>query len=326
MLFSNKKILIFGGLGFIGSNLCQTLLSEGAIVTIYDSCAKDTGYNFRNIKEIRKNIKFVRKDIRNLKDVSKEVKKNEIIINCAASTSHNLSMIKPFENIFVNVIGTLNILESIRMHNKYARFIHLSTSTQIGNLKNDIADENHPEFPKDVYSVNKMSSEKLSLIYANNYSLRVTVLRLANVFGPRAAIHSSNFTFNNYFIGQALQGNPLTVYKPGKQKRNLIFIKDLIEGIMICIKKEKTIGQVYFLVSDTHMSVLQIAQNIVKVIGGKLNYINWPPHRKTIEIGDSILSNLKFKNDTKWIQKTQFIEGLLQCKKYYSDKMKYYIK
>ena len=234
-------------------------------------------------------------------------------------------MIKPKENLDVNVQGTLNILESIKNSKKDIKFIQLSTSTQLGKLTNSKADETHSEYPTDLYSANKMLSEKYTLIYANYYSLNATVLRLGNVYGPRAAINSPYFTFNNYFIGQALQNKNILIYKPGFQKRNLIFIDDVVEAVKCTIQNNQTSKKIFFVVANNHYSVLQIAKKICEIMGGKVSLIDWPANRKKIEIGDSILNNNKFRSLTKWSPKINLKSGLELTKSYYLDKLDSYI-
>lgn len=326
MNLKKKKIIIFGGSGFIGSNLCHDLINTGAKISIFDSFDKDSGSNYRNIFEIKNDIEIIKKDIRSFNDVLKAVKNNDIVINCAASTSHYISMIRPKENLDINVQGTLNILESIKSFDRDKRFIHLSTSTQIGKLTKKFADENHSEFPTDLYSANKMISEKYTLIYSNFYSLNATVLRLGNIYGPRAAIHSPNYTFNNFFIGQALQNKNIQIYKPGNQKRNLLYVDDVVDAIKSSIINKKTAKKIFFVVGNKHYSVVQIGNKISEIIGGKVKLIDWPQEREKIEIGDSILNNKKFSITTNWKPKTNLKDGLIKTKEYFQDKLKHYVK
>jgi len=141
-------------------------------------------------------------------------------------------MREPWIDLDVNSRGVINLLEAVRRFRKEAIFVHVGTSTQLGRLEYQPADELHPEFPADIYSANKSVSEKYVLIYANAYKLKCGVIRLSNVFGPRASIHSPSFTFNNYFVGLALQDKPITVFGDGQQKRNVIYVKDAVAGLI----------------------------------------------------------------------------------------------
>jgi len=284
-----QRVLITGGLGFIGSNIAHQCIKLGAKVSIYDCLEPHSGGNIFNIKNIIDFIEFYSNDILNFDRLSDVIQKQDIIINCAASTSHQTSMKEPWLDQNINSKGMLNILESIRRFNPNCKFIHLGTSTQLGKLQYQPADENHPEFPTDIYSANKTVAEKYALIYANAHDLNITVLRVSNVFGPRASIHSSEFTFNNFFIGLALQNKNITVFGDGKQKRNIIYVDDVVNGIILISQTSKTKSGVYFLVGDKHYSVSEIAQATVDHIeSGQFILTPWPKGREKIDVGDAI--------------------------------------
>ena len=321
-----RKILISGGCGFIGSNLARKCLEIGANVTIYDNLDSHSGGNLYNIHDIKKNVRLLFYDILNVDLLAQEVSKADVIYNCAASTSHPFSMKEPWIDLDVNSRGVLNILETIRKFNKDVKFVHIGTSTQLGKLIYQPADENHPEFPTDIYSANKSVSEKYVLIYSKAFDIDATVIRLSNVFGPRASIHSAEFTFNNYFVGLALQNKAITIYGDGKQMRNVIFINDAIKALIQVAQAKETKGETFFAVGDNHYSVAEIAEETAKIMGsGKVNFIQWPKERKATEIGDAILSNTKINEVIGWRPLTNLKEGLLKTKEYFKNNLKHYI-
>ncbi len=323
---AGKKIIITGGLGFIGSNIAHRCVEYNANVLIYDCLDPNSGGNLKNIEDIKEDIEIKFFDILDFSFLAESIKDKDIIFHCAASTSHPFSMKEPWQNLDVNSMGVINLLEASRRFNPTLRIIHIGTTTQIGKLRYQPADENHPEFPTDIYSANKCVSEKYVLIYGARYGLPVTVIRLPNVYGPRAAIHSSDFTFNNYFIGLSLQGKDITIYGTGEQLRNILYIKDAVDGIIRAVLSDKTIGETYFVTSDDHHSVADIARTTSDCIGGSVRHINWPDDRKAIDIGDAIISNKKFKTTLNWNPSVKLHEGLNLTKKYYIDKLNDYIK
>ncbi|MDP2754627.1 MAG: GDP-mannose 4,6-dehydratase [Nitrospirota bacterium] len=321
-----KNVLIFGGLGFIGSNLAHRCLELGANVVIYDSLDPHSGGNLFNVEDINRNVQLHFHDILDFDPLVHHITSQDIIINCAASTSHPFSMREPRTDLDVNSRGVVNILDAIKRFNKDVKFIHLGTSTQLGRLIYQPADENHPEFPTDIYSANKGVSEKYVLIYSRAYGIRATVLRLSNVFGPRATINSPEFTFNNYFVGLALQNKKITVYGDGNQKRNTIYVEDAVEAIVQASMNDHGNGETYFAVGDEHHSVAQIAEATVKYIGsGEVIYIPWPMERKAIDIGDAVISNKKFKETFHWVPKYNLQSGLIKTAKYYKTCMDKYL-
>ena len=316
----NKKVLITGGLGFIGSNLAHKCVELGAKVTIFDCLDPRSGGNLYNVQGIREKVELAFHDILNFDQVSEFVTDKDIVFNCASSTSHSFSMREPWIDLDINGKGVINLLEAVRRFNPDVKFVHLGTSTQLGKLYYEPSDENHPEFPRDIYSANKSVSEKYVLIYCQAHKMRGTVIRLSNVFGPRASIHSPEFTFNNYFIGLALQNKAITVFGEGKQKRNVTYIDDATNALILASLEDKTNGEVLFAVGEEHISVAEIAQSTVKYIGsGRVTFVEWPDGRKNIDIGDAIISNIKIKNLLSWSPQINLIDGLCLTKNYYQS-------
>lgn len=321
-----RNVLILGGLGFIGSNLAHRCLELGAEVTIYDNMDPHSGGNLYNVWDIKDSVQMFYYDILNFDQLSQALLGKDIVFNCAASTSHPFSMKEPWIDLDVNSRGVINILEAIRRFNREVKFVHIGTSTQLGKLQYSPADENHPEFPTDIYSANKMVSEKYAHIYALAYNLNATIIRLSNVFGPRASIHSSEFTFNNYFVGLALQGKPITVFNPGNQLRNVIYVEDVVDALILASLTDKTNKQTFFAVGNDHYSVRKIAELTVRCIGGTINLIDWPKERKAIEIGDAVISNKMIREALNWSPKISLEVGLTKTRDYYSTCLEHYLK
>ena len=321
------KILITGGLGFIGSNLAYKCVELGAKVTIFDCLDPRSGGNLYNIHNIKDAVRLRYQDILTFDQISQEVTNKDIIVNCAASTSHPFSMKEPWIDLDVNSRGVINLLEAARRFNRDVRFIHLGTTTQLGKLQYSPADENHPEFPTDIYSANKSVSEKYVLIYSHAYHMKAGVVRLSNVYGPRASIHSPEFTFNNYFIGLALQGKAITVFGDGKQKRNVIYVDDAVTAIILAFQTDKFSGETLFAVGDEHYSVAEIAEATVQYMGsGSVNFVDWPMERKATEVGDAVISNQKIKNILNWSPQVDLKTGLIETRTYYESCLDEYLR
>ena len=322
-----QRILITGGLGFVGSNLAHRCLELGADVTIYDCLDPHSGGNLYNIHDIKNSVELCHHDIQDFSSIAQYVQDKDVIINCAASTSHAFSMREPWIDSDVNSRGVINLLEAVRRFNREARFIHLGTSTQLGKLQHPIADETHSEFPTDIYSANKCVSEKYVLIYAKTYQMQTSVVRLSNVFGPRACINSPEFTFNNFFIGLALQGKDITVFGDGRQMRNVIYVDDAVGAIVLTSQADHVAGETLFAVGDEHFSVVQIAQATVRHLdSGQVKLVEWPRGRKNTEIGDAIISNKKIKEALKWAPQDTLESGLIKTRAYYANCLQAYLR
>jgi UDP-glucose 4-epimerase len=322
-----KRVLITGGLGFIGSNLAHQCVKLGAKVTIFDCLDPRSGGNIYNVESIFESLQLSYHNILDFEQVSQVVPDKDIIFNCASSTSHSFSMREPWIDTDVNSKGVINLLEAVRRFNPTVKFVHLGTSTQLGKLQYQPADEKHPEFPTDIYSANKSVSEKYALIYSKAFNIPSTVVRLSNVFGPRASIHSPEFTFNNYFIGLALQGKSITVFGDGSQLRNVLYVDDVVSALVLTAQSNETNGEVLFAVGNDHFSVAEIAQATVKHMGlGKAEFVDWPKGKKAIDVGDAILTNNKIKKLLDWTPANNLESGLIKTKAFYENCLNQYIR
>ena len=320
-----QKVLITGGLGFIGSNIAHCCCELGAEVTIYDCLDPRSGGNMYNVHDIENSLHIILNDIRNFEGISSCIRGQDILFNCAAYTSHPNSMKEPVIDIDVNCKGVINILEAARRFNTTIKIVHIGTSTQIGQMQCNPVDENHPEFPMDIYSANKTASEKYVLIYGHVYHMRTTVIRLANVFGLRANIKTPDFGFVNYFIGLGLQDKDISVFGKGAQLRNISYVEDCVNALVLSSQSDSVNGQVLFAVADRQYSVSEIAQTISQIIGGKVRFVEWPKDREGIEIGDAVISNKKIKSVLQWSPCYSLEVGLVKTRDYFKKCLKYYL-
>jgi UDP-glucose 4-epimerase len=325
MPLAGKRVIVTGGLGFIGSNVARRCLELGARVTVYDCLDPKSGGNMHNVKDIESDLELVLNDIRNFEGVSAAIRQKEILISCAAYTSHPNSMKEPLIDVEVNCKGVINLLEAARRFNSEIKLVHIGTSTQIGRMVRNPVDETHPEFPLDIYSANKTVSEKYVLIYGSAYKLRTCIVRLANVFGPRSNIRTPDFGFMNYFIGLGLQGKEIPVFGEGKQMRNISYVEDCVEAILNASQSPKSDGEVLFAVADRQYTVSEIANEIAEHIGGKVKQVPWPAERSAIEIGDALISNAKIKAILGWMPSHDLPGGLGKTKRYFSKCLQKYL-
>ena len=317
------NILILGGAGFLGSNLVRRCLRErDSKVTVVDSlepCLKST---VDNLKDVWKFIKFIHGDIRNPSLMKEVVQGQDIIFNCAAQTSHPLSLDNPVFDAEINCLGNLIFLESVKKYNKNALIIYTSSSTVIGKAFGEIVTESHGELPLDIYSANKGVVEKYCYIYNKVYDLSTISLRFANLYGPYGKGYPE-FGFMNYFITLAHNNKDITIYGDGKQVRNVMYVEDAADLLFSCIFHKELFGNIYFAVHKEHYSVMEIAQAIVSVFKrGKIVQVDWPEIRQRIEIDNVIISGAKLFYELKWEPKYSLREGLLRTKEVLNNKNK----
>jgi len=320
-----RRVLITGGLGFIGSNLAVRCVELGARVTIYDVLDPRSGGNMQNVNVIEEEVEIIANDLRNFEGVSAALRHKDIVFNCAAYTSHPQSMTNPLTDIEVNCKGTIHLLEAARRFNPDVKIVHVGTSTQVGRMLLPEVSETHSEFPLDIYSANKSASEKYTLIYESAYKLRTTVVRLANNYGPRSNIRSADFGFINYFVGLALQHRELTVFGDGSQLRNISFVDDSVAALILAGLSDRSQGRVFFAVADQQLTVAEISEAITTHIGGKLSFVEWPKNRGAIEIGDAVISNKCIKSTLNWQPQVDLATGLAKTREYFLPSLAKYL-
>ena len=217
---SKKKILITGGLGFIGSNLARRLVELDNEVTVVDSLIPEYGGNIRNIEGIRDKITINLSDIRDEFSIKELIKNKDFIFNLAGQTSHLDSMENPFTDLEINAKAQLSILEACRQKNPESRIVFASTRQIYGRPQYLPVDEKHPRHPVDVNGVNKIAGEQYHILYHEVYGIASSVLRLTNTYGPRMRIKDARQTFLGIWIRNLLQGKPIQVFGDGKQRRD----------------------------------------------------------------------------------------------------------
>ena len=325
--WKDKQVAVTGGLGFIGSNVAERLCREGAKVSVFDDLSPHAGGNLANVEGFRDSVQVIHENVEEMAVAARVVTGMDVVFHCAALSSHPGSMRDPQANINANCQGTIQVLEAAKRYNPDCRMIFLGTTTQFGPLIRQPADEDHPEFPLDIYSANKCASEKYVLIYAKAYGIHATVLRLPNVYGPRAAIHSPEFTFNNFFLGLALKNRPITIYGKGEQLRNILAVEDAVEAMLCAAAQPKASGEVYLAVSDEHYSVRQIADAIVAAAGsGRVEEIPWPHMRASLEVGNAVFTNARIKKALGWKPRVKFHEGLAGACEFFRGRLDKYLK
>jgi len=325
MNWSGTKVLVTGGFGFIGSNLAGALLRRGARVTVLDNLDPGGGGNRANLADILGDIVVMEGDICDRQACDHAVANQDMVIHCAALTSHPRSPRDPVAYATVNGIGSIVLIEALHQANPAARLIALGTSSQIGPMAAPAIDERHGEFPLDVYSASKTAAEKFILALSRTHGLNSTIVRLANVYGPRAHIRTPDFGFVNYFIGLALRDSDITVFGDGGQMRALSYVGDCVETILRLAERSKTAGEVYFAAGARHFSVAEIAGIVADKIGGRVRFVPWPKDRLAVEPGDALISNDKLRAAIGDLPSTDIADGLQSTAAYYRQRLSDYL-
>lgn len=322
--YQDKKVLITGGLGFIGSNLAIRLVAAGADVFIIDALIADYGGNLFNIKSIKKKVAWVKGDIRDKKIVERVVRDKDIIFNLAGTLSHIDSMIDPMTDLEINCRAQLSLLESVRKGNPNARIVFAGTRNQYGKAKYLPVTENHPQEPTDINGINNIAAEKYHLMYNKVYGIKAVSLRMTNTYGPRHQMKHPKQGVLNWFIRQTMDREKVILYGDGRQIRDVNYIDDVVTALLLVGKSGKGWGEAYNL-GGTPVSLVEFVDEVVKAVGkGRYIFKAFPEDRKVIEVGDYIASWEKIRKTYGWKPKVSLTEGIRNTIEYYRKYKRYY--
>jgi UDP-glucose 4-epimerase len=322
---NNKKILITGGLGFIGSNLVRRLLKLGNQITVVDSLIPEYGGNLRNLHDLKDQISLKLIDIRDQNAMCEIIKKQDFLFNLAGQTSHLDSMQNPFTDLEINAKAQLSILESCRKNNPEIRIVFASTRQIYGKPKYLPVDEKHPQHPVDVNGINKIAGEQYHILYHEVYGIASSVLRLTNTYGPRMRIKDARQTFLGIWIKNLLRGEPIQVFGDGKQRRDYNYVEDVVDALLIAATEKNAIGKFYNLGAPDPLSLEDTAKIMCqKIKNGDYQMIPFPEDRKAIDVGDFICDYSAFRNEFGWEPKVSFEEGILRSLEYFHKEIEHY--
>ena len=323
--FRDKKVVITGGLGFIGSNLAICLVGLGAKVTIIDSMIPEYGGNLFNIKDIENKVHLNFSDVRDAHSMDFLVRDVDLMFNLAGQVSHIDSMKDPYTDLEINTRSQLSILEACRKYNPGIKIVFASTRQIYGKPQYLPVDENHPLRPADVNGINKMAGEWYHVLYHKVHGIQTVCLRMTNTYGPRLLMKHNRQGFLGWFIRQVVEGMKIEIFGDGKQLRDLNYIDDVIEALLICGYDSSLNGEIFNLGNHPPISLEEIAKLLIKINGsGKLRLIPFPEESKKIDIGDYYASYEKFNKRTGWKPKVSYEEGLRRTIEYYKKNRRYY--
>lgn len=325
MKYRNKKVLITGGVGFIGSNLARSLVAQGALVTLVDSLIPEYGGNLFNIDDFKHDINLNISDVRDPFAISHLMKDKDYLFNLAGQTSHLDSMNNPEMDLAVNVSAQLSILESCRHVNPEIKVIFASTRQLYGKPDYLPVDEKHKISPVDINGINKLAGELYHILYNNVYGVRTCVLRLTNTFGPGMRVKDARQTFLGIWVRSLIENTPIKVFGDGNQLRDFNYIDDCVNALMLAGMSNISNGKVYNLGNSEIISLKDLADLLVNLWQrGSYETVPFPEERKMIDIGDYYADYSMISEDLGWTPKVSLKEGLVKTIDYYAKNSRFY--
>jgi len=324
--YRRRRVLITGGLGFIGSNLARALVDLDADVLLVDSLIQDSGGNPFNIAGIEPLVRVNIADVRQSSTMQALVRDRDVIFNLAGQVSHIDSMRDPHTDLEINCRSQLTILEACRLRNPETKVVFAGTRQIYGRPDRLPVDESHLVRPTDINGINKAAGENYHLVYNNIFGIRACSLRLTNVYGPRQLIRHNRQGFIGWFIRLALEGGEIQIYGDGSQIRDFVYVTDVADAFLRAGASDAVNGDVFNVGGREPTTHRDLVAMLIETAGrGSMRYVAWPEDQKRIDIGSFYTDSSKFERTAGWRPTVGLRTGLADTLDYYRDRMDRYI-
>lgn len=323
--YRHRKVIVTGGLGFIGSNLARRLIEAGAEVLVIDSLEADSGGNPVNLRDAGDKLRIRILNLKGRQELAQLLPGHHVVFNLAGQVSHLQSMINPVSDLDANVYAQIALLEECRKLTPDATIVFASTRQIYGRPASCPVDENHPLQPVDVNGINKMAAEAYHMLYHKVYGLATVCLRLTNTFGPRMRIKDARQTFLGLWLRKVVENGVFDVWG-GEQRRDFTYIEDTVEAFLAAAACPATLGGVFNIGGVPPVTLAQLAELLVAIAGrGRFQIKQFPAERLRIDIGDYFADDRLFRRLTGWSPGVTLQEGLARTVAYYQEYLNDYV-
>ena len=324
--YRGRRVLITGGLGFIGSNLARALVDLGADVLIVDSLIDDYGGNLFNVNGIEDRLRVNIADIRQGTTMAYLVRTRDVIFNLAGQVSHIDSMRDPHTDLEINCRSQLTLLEACRQNNPGTKVVFAGTRQIYGRPDRLPVDESHLVRPTDINGINKAAGEQYHLVYNNVFGVRACSLRLTNVYGPRQLIRHNRQGFIGWFIRLALEGREIQVFGDGSQIRDFVYVDDVSDAFLRAGYLDACNGGVFNIGGSEPISHRDLVTLLLRTAGtGSMRFVDWPPDARRIDIGSFYSDSSRFTAVTGWKPTVTLEAGFGRTLAYYRAHLSHYV-
>jgi UDP-glucose 4-epimerase len=324
--YRGRRVMVTGGLGFIGSNVVRELAEAGANVLIVDSLYSEYGGNRFNIAGLEHRVRVNISDVRDEASMLSLVQGCDVIFNLAGQVSHIDSMRDPQTDLEINCRAQLTMLEACRKQNPGVRVVYAGTRQVYGRPDRLPVDESHLVRPADINGVNKAAGEYYHLLYNNVFGVRACSLRLTNVYGPRQLIRHNRQGFIGWFIRLAIENREIQIFGDGSQLRDFVYVDDAVDAFLRAGATDACDGEVFNVGGDQPITHTDLVALLIEIAGsGSVRFVEWPPEKKRIDIGSFYTDSTKFRTAVGWRPKIDLRTGLTRTIEFYRRHLDEYI-
>lgn len=307
--YRGTRVLITGGLGFLGRNLAAHLLELGAKVTLASRSLK--GITPAELASLGRPLELVEADILDRRAMDPLVAGQEVVFSLAGHSGPVGSLEGPYIDLDINCRGALNVLEACRVQNPQARIVFPGSRQEFGRPLYLPVDEGHPIQPVSIYGIHKFAGERYHVAYAEIFGLSTVVLRISNPYGPHPPASSYQYNVVNGFIDKAVRDEEITIFGDGSQVRDYVYVGDVVDALARVGAARELKGAVFNLGGGRGVAFLEMARAVVRAVGsGTVVQVPWPEDYRRVETGDYVTDNRRITRAIGWQPGTDLETGL----------------
>jgi UDP-glucose 4-epimerase len=306
---ASSRALVIGGLGFIGVNLTERLVTEGRAVTVVTpSRARHAD---RAAAFEARGVRIIEGDLRDARAMTKAVAGQQVVFNLAGESGAVRSMENPWTDLDVNCRGNLVLLEALRAGNREAKLVFVGSRLEYGRQAIQPVSEEQAPDPLCLHAIHKLTVEKYLRLYGSLFGLRYTIARVTNPYGPGQPQGRTAYGVVNRMIHLALAGTTLPIYGDGTQRRDYIHVDDLVSALVGLAESPSSDGRVFNIGSGEGTRMIDMAHAIIDLVGGgRVEHVAWPALASQIETGDFVADISRVRADLGWTPAIALREGL----------------
>lgn len=305
---TGRRVVVIGGLGFIGGNLSRRLAADGARVTVVTPSRARHAEDASDLE--RGGIHIVEADVRDRAAMTSVVEGQDVVFNLAGQSGAVRSMEDPWTDLDINCGGALSLLEAMRVANPSARLVFTGSRLEYGRVDALPVSEHHGASPLCVHAIHKLTVEQYLKLYRELFGIRYAIARITNPYGPGQPRSRTAYGVVNRMIHLALSGDVLPIYGTGGQRRDYIFIDDTVEALCALAVGAATDGA-YNVGTGIGTPLVEMARAITRMAGGgRIEFVAWPPLAERIETGDFVADVSRLRHDTGWAPSVELEDGL----------------
>ncbi len=316
--YRGRRVMITGGLGFIGSNLAWRLAELGADILLVDSLIDEHGGNLFNVAGLESRVRVNVADVRQPTTMNYLVRDRKVIFNLAGQVSHIDSMRDPYNDLEINCRSQLTVLEACRRYNPAAKVVFAGTRQVYGRPDRLPVGEDQLVRPTDINGINKVAGEYYHLVYNNVFGVRACSLRLTNVYGPRQLIRHNRQGFIGLFIRLAIEDREIQIFGDGLQLRDFVYVDDAADAFLRAGASDACNGEVFNVGGAQPVSHLELVTLLIDIAGsGSYRLVDWPPDKKAIDIGSFFADSSRIRGTLGWEPRLALRDGLARTIDFY---------